>query len=62
MFIIALGIVPKLAFERIKRRKLSDVDGNIVPSFKSRVVKAFLYVFNVTFWDLQVLAISCSVA
>ena len=31
----------KLAFEPIEGRKLSDVDGNIVPSFKSLVVKAF---------------------
>ena len=33
--------------------KLSDVEGNIVPSFNSRVVKAFLYVFNVLFWDCK---------
>ena len=62
MFTIALGITLKLAFKPIECRKLSDVDGNIVPSFKSLVAKAFLYVFNVIFWDLQVPAISCSVA
>ena len=58
LFTIALGITLKLAFEPMECRKLSDVDGNIVPSFS----KAFLYVFNVIFWDLQVPAISCSVA
>ena len=42
----------KLAFEPIEGKKLSDVDRNIVPSVKKRVVKAFLYVFNVVFWDL----------
>ena len=57
-----LGITLKLAFEPIECRKLSDVDRNIVPNFKSQVVKAFLYLFNVGFWDLQVPAISCSVA
>ena len=36
--------------------------GILFQVFKSRVVKAFLYVFNVIFWDLQVPAISCSVA
>ena len=41
---------------------LSDVDRNIVPSFKSRVVKSFVNVLNVIFWDLQVPAIPCSVA
>ena len=51
-----------LAFKLIECRKLSDVDGNIFSSFKSRVVKVFLYVFNVIFWDLQVPTISCSVA
>ena len=54
MFTIALGITLKLAYEPVECRKLSNVDGNIVPSFKSRVVKAYLYVFNVIFWDLQV--------
>ena len=54
LFTIALGITLKMAFEPIEFRKLSDVDGDIFPSFKSRVVKAFLCVFNVIFWNFQV--------
>ena len=49
-------------FEPVECRKLSDVDGNIVPSFKSRVMKAFLYAFNVVFEGISGPAISCSVA
>ena len=43
LFTIALGITLKLAFEPIECRKLSDVDGNIDPSFKSRVVKVICH-------------------
>ena len=35
-FTIALGITLKLAFEPIECRKLSDVDGNIVPRILPR--------------------------
>ena len=59
---ISLKISSKLVFESTKCRQLSDIDWNIVPSFKSRIVKAFLRVFKIVFWDLQVPAIPCSVA
>ena len=42
----------QLLFEFTNRRELSDIDGNIVPGFQSRIVKAFLDVFKVISWDL----------
>ena len=42
----------QLLFEFTKCRDLSDIDGNIVPGFQSRIVKAFLDVFKVISWDL----------
>ena len=53
MFTIALGITLKLAFEPIVGSSLMLM-GILFQVFKSRVVKAFLYVFNVIFSDLQV--------
>ena len=44
----------QLLFESIKCRELSDIDGNIVPSFQSRIVKAFLDVFKIISWELKV--------
>ena len=46
---IALRINFWLVFESPKCRKLSDIDWNVVPSFKSQVVKAFLQVFKIAF-------------
>ena len=37
------------------------MDGYIVPSFQSRIVKAFLDIFKIISWDLYVPAIPCSV-
>ena len=42
----------KLLFESTKCRELSDVDGNIIPSFQSRIMKAFLDIFKISSWDL----------
>ena len=42
----------QLLFEFTKCRELSDIDGNIVPSFESRIVKAFLDKFKVISLDL----------
>ena len=42
----------QLLFEFTKCRELFDIDGNIVPSFQSRVVKAFLLILKVVSWDL----------
>ena len=44
-----------------KCRELSDIDGNFIPCFQSRIVKAFLDIFQVISWDLQVPAVPCSV-
>ena len=38
-------------FESTKCRELSGTDGNIVLSFQSRIVKAFLGVFKAVSWD-----------
>ena len=51
----------QLLFEFSKYRELSDIDENIVPSFQSRILKAFLDIFKVISWDLQVPAIPCFV-
>ena len=42
----------QLLFEFTKCRELSDIDGNIVPGLQSRIVKAFLDIFEVISWDL----------
>ena len=52
MLCLAAIISFQLLFEFTKCRELSDVDGNIVPGFQSRVVKAFLDIFKVISWDL----------
>ena len=51
----------QLLFEFSKCRELSDIDGNIVTSLQSRIVTAFLDIFKVISWDLQVLAIPCTI-
>ena len=61
MLCLAAIITFQLLFEFTKCRELSDIDGNIVPSFQIRVLKAFLHIFKVVSWDLQVPAIPCSV-
>ena len=50
-----------LLFESAKRRELSDVNGNVVPSFQCRIMKAFLDVFKIVPWDLKVPVIPCYV-
>ena len=52
MLFLAGIITCQLLFEFTKCRKLSDINGNIVPSFQSRIVKAFLDIFRVLSWDL----------
>ena len=52
MLCLAAIITFQLLFEFTKCRELSDVDGNVVPGFQSRVVKAFLDIFTVISWDL----------
>ena len=52
MLCLAAIITFQLLFEFTKFRELSDIDGNIVPSFQSRVLKAFLHIFKVISWDL----------
>ena len=42
----------QLLFEFTKCRELSDIDGNIVPGFQSRIAKVFRDVFKVIPWDL----------
>ena len=37
------------------------IDGNIVPSFQSRIMKAFIDILWIIFWDLSVPTIPCSV-
>ena len=44
-------------FESTKCRELSDANGNVVPSFQCRIMKAFLDVFKIVSWDLKVPAI-----
>ena len=46
-----------MVFESIKCRELSDIDGDIVPSFQSRIMKAFLDVFKIISWDYYVSAV-----
>ena len=41
-----------LLFASTKCKELSDVDGNIIQSIQSRIVKALLNVFKITSWDL----------
>ena len=52
MLCLAAIITFQLLFEFTKCRELSDVDGNIVPGFQSRVVKALLDIFKVISLDL----------
>ena len=42
----------QLLFEFTKFRELSDVDGNIVPGFQSRVVKALLDIMAERYTEL----------
>ena len=42
----------QVLFKCAKYRELSDIDRNIVPSFQSRIVKAFLDIFKIISWDL----------
>lgn len=51
---LAHKIAFRLLFESIMCMELSDVNGNIVPNFYSRIVKGFLDVFKINSWDLQV--------
>ena len=48
-----------MLFESTKCRELSDANGNVIPSFQSRIMKAFLDVFKIVSWDLKVPAIPC---
>ena len=41
-----------IVFDSTKCRELSEIDGNIVSSFQSRIVKDFLGIFKVISWDL----------
>ena len=50
-------ITLQLLFESTKCKELSDTDGNIFPSFHSRILKAFLDVFRMISWDLWAPAI-----
>ena len=52
MLCLVAIITFQLLFEFSKCRELFDIDGNIVPSFQSRVEKAFLHIFKVISWDL----------
>ena len=61
MLCLVAIITFQLLFEFTKCRELSDIDGNSGPSFQSRVLKAFLHIFKVISWDLQVPAVPCSV-
>ena len=47
MVCLARIITFQLLFEFTKRRELSDIDGNVIPCFQSRIVKAFLDIFKV---------------
>ena len=42
----------QLLSESTKCRELSDINGNIVLSFQTRIVEAFLDIFKVISWDL----------
>ena len=50
-----------MTFESTKCRELSDANGNFVPSFQCRIMKAFLDVFKIVSWDLKVPAVPCYV-
>ena len=53
MVCLARIITFQLLFEFTKCRELSDIDGNFIPCFQSRIVKAFLDIFKVISWDLE---------
>ena len=50
-----------MTFESTKCKELSDANGNFVPSFQCRIMKAFLVVFKIVSWDLKIPAIPCYV-
>ena len=52
MLLLAGIITFQLLFELTKCRKLSNINGKIVPRFQSQIVKGFLDIFKVISWDL----------